>query len=213
MQIELKEVSPLYLEKDKIAGSQIWAEDVVFRKSEKVQIIAPSGSGKTSLIHFLYRLRNDYTGSIRINESDIRNMTATELANCRTHQLSVQFQDLRLFGNHTGLQNILVKQQLSPYPTGLSVEEMAARLGIEKKLFQKASLCSYGEQQRIAIVRALQQPFDFILLDEPFGYLDEQNRHKAMQLIEEQVELRGAGIILADLKKLDFFSADRILYL
>jgi len=52
---------------------------------------------------------------------------------------------------------------------------MAERLGIQNKLQQAAGKCSYGEQQRIAIIRALQQPFDFIVLDEPFSHLDEDN--------------------------------------
>ena len=73
--------------------------------------------------------------------------------------------------------------------------------------------CSYGEQQRVAIIRALQQPFDFLLMDEPFSNLDDANRKKAMELIEEEVSKRNASIILADLKRLDFFAADRIVYL
>ena len=65
----------------------------------------------------------------------------------------------------------------------------------------------------MAIIRALQQPFDFLLMDEPFSNLDEDNRKKAMELIEEEASKRNAAIILADLKKLDFFTADRIIYL
>ena len=213
MQIELKKLSPVYLEKEKIENSQIWEQELIFKKGEKVQIIAPSGSGKTSFIHFLYRLRGDYSGEILFDNANLRNMDADTVAHYRAESISIQFQDLRLFPSHSGLQNIKVKQQLRPFDTGLSIDEMAARLGVENKLAQNASLCSYGEQQRIALVRALQQPFDFILLDEPFGHLDETNRHKAMQLIEEQAALRNAGILLADLKPLEFFNADRILYL
>src|SRR5690606_10683742 len=105
-------------------------------------IIAPSGSGKTSFIHFLYRMRVDYTGDIFFDSKKLKSMQASEVAQFRSHHISIQFQDLRLFAAHTGLQNIEVKKQLSPYPTGMSIEEMAARLGVEKKLSQSASLCS-----------------------------------------------------------------------
>ena len=90
---------------------------------------------------------------------------------------------------------------------------MAKRLGIESKLGKLCSTCSYGEQQRIAIIRALQQPFNFLLLDEPFSHLDEANRKKAMELIEEETTLRKASIILADLKAIEYFKADRTFHL
>ena len=90
---------------------------------------------------------------------------------------------------------------------------MAKRLGIESKLEKLCNTCSYGEQQRIAIIRALQQPFDFLLLDEPFSHLDENNRQIAMQLMEEEAVERNGAIILTDLKKIEYFKAERILYL
>lgn len=90
---------------------------------------------------------------------------------------------------------------------------MAGMLGIEAKLEKPLRTCSYGEQQRIAIIRALQQPFDVLLMDEPFSHLDEQNRQIAMQLISDEAVQRNATLILADLKKIDYFQADQILHL
>jgi putative ABC transport system ATP-binding protein len=72
---------------------------------------------------------------------------------------------------------------------------------------------SYGEQQRIAIIRALMQPFDFLLLDEPYSHLDEENRTKAMELIYEECDQRNAAMILADLKPLNFLKEEKIVYL
>ena len=90
---------------------------------------------------------------------------------------------------------------------------MADRLGIKNKLSKLCSTCSFGEQQRIAIIRALQQPFDFLLLDEPFSHLDELNREKAMELIEEESRKRGATVILADLREIVYFRSERTLHL
>ena len=78
-------------------------------------------------------------------------------------------------------------------------------LGIDSILNQPAGICSYGEQQRIAIVRALMQPFDFLILDEPFSHLDINNKKKAAQLIQRECEKRGAGIIITDLDKDEYF--------
>lgn len=90
---------------------------------------------------------------------------------------------------------------------------MAERLGIQSKLTKLCKTCSYGEQQRIAIIRALQQPFDFLLLDEPFSHLDESNRQKAMELMEEESKKRNATIILADLREITYFKSERTLHL
>ena len=93
------------------------------------------------------------------------------------------------------------------------IDEMATGLGIAHILQQKAGVCSYGEQQRIAIIRALQQPFEFLILDEPFSHLDDANSKIAMTLIEEEVGKRNAGIIFADLSEVAYFRADRTLKL
>ena len=137
-------------------------------------------------------------------------MDGEALASFRGHSISIVFQDLRLFPNHTVMQNISVKRQLQPYHKKNKIEYMAERLGIKNKLNRICGVCSYGEQQRIAIIRALQQPFDFILLDEPFSHLDEQNRMKAMDLIQEEANERKASVILADLQEIVFFKADKL---
>jgi putative ABC transport system ATP-binding protein len=213
MQIILQQVSPVFLETEKISQSMIWNRELSFSKEEKIQLIAPSGSGKTSFIHFLYGLRKDYKGNILFNNKNIAGFDAEEIAGYRSSHLSIVFQDLRLFADHTAYENIHIKKILNPFCTEDSIFEMAERLGISNKLNQPAGICSYGEQQRIAIIRALQQPFDFLILDEPFSHLDENNSKKAMALIEEEVKKRNAGIILADLEQVEFFKEDRTLRL
>lgn len=213
MQIQLQHLVPTFIEEEKISNSQIWNSTVVFNPGEKIHIVAPSGSGKTSLIHFLYGLRKDFTGSIRYDNNSISNFDAEKFATCRQQNISIVFQDLRLFPEQTVLQNLDIKRQLNPFHTESKIQVMAKRLGIENKLQKLCKTCSYGEQQRIAIIRSLQQPFDFLLLDEPFSHLDENNRKKAMELMEEEVALRKASIILADLKAIEYFKADKTLNL
>jgi ABC-type lipoprotein export system ATPase subunit len=213
MQIQLQQVIPTFIEEEKIANSQVWNSVVVFNTGEKIQIVAPSGSGKTSLIHFLYGMRKDFTGRILYDNNLINNFDAEQFAGYRQKNISIVFQDLRLFPEQTVLQNISIKRQLNPFHTEDKIAAMAKRLGIENKLGKLCKTCSYGEQQRIAIIRSLQQSFDFLLLDEPFSHLDDNNRKKAMELMEEEVALRKAAIILADLKVIEYFKADRTLQL
>ncbi len=213
MDILLDNIIPDFLEKEKTDKSEVWKKIVSFKEGQKTEIIAPSGSGKTSLIHFLYGMRKDYSGTLLFDIKNIKDINPPELADMRATKLSIVFQDLRLFKEFSVLQNLEIKRTLSPYHKNSLINEMAERLGITNKLSQNAGTCSYGEQQRIAIIRAMQQPFDFIILDEPFSHLDEQNGKKAMELIEEEAYKRGAGIILADLQHNPFFNADTTLHL
>lgn len=213
MQITLQQVVPVYIEEEKVSGSGIWKKDVTLDPAVKVQVVAPSGSGKTSLVHFLYGMRKDYSGSILFNGTDIRSFDVEKHAEFRRQYISIVFQDLRLFTEQTVMQNLEVKRILNPYHPQSRIEEMARRLGIHNKLGKPAKTCSYGEQQRIAIIRALQQPFDLLLLDEPFSNLDDNNRLKVMELMDEEAKERKAAILLLDLKPIEFFKPDRILNL
>ncbi|RYY68017.1 MAG: ATP-binding cassette domain-containing protein [Chitinophagaceae bacterium] len=212
MQLTIHQLAPVFLEKEKLQQSEIWNRDITFSKGEKVQLVAPSGSGKTSFVHFLYGLRKDYTGTVKFNGEEISKWNPEQLASFRSNHLSIVFQDLRLFLEHSALENISIKRALNPFGEE-HIDRMAGQLGIAPKLQQNAGICSYGERQRIAIIRALQQPFDFIVLDEPFSHLDEANSKKALALIEEEAEKRGAGIILADLEAVPYYQADKTIHL
>ena len=212
-QIFLDNVAPGFLQAEQYAASEIWNKKIYFKKGDNVQIVAPSGTGKTSLIHFIYGLRKDYTGTIELDKLKLSGFDVEQLATMRQNTVSVVFQDLRLFLQHSVKENILVKSRLGSAKNIPSMEEMCDSLGIASKLEQTCGTCSYGEQQRVAIIRALQQPFDFILLDEPFSHLDEKNRMKAMSLIEQCVIANNAAIIFADLKPIEFFKATHTYFL
>lgn len=213
MQILLQKIVPTYFDQEQITDSEIWGKQVTFTKGEHVHIVAPSGSGKTSLIHFMYGLRKDYDGTLSYEKEDTKNFSLEKFSVFRQKHLSIVFQDLRLFNDQTVLANIELKRQLDPFHPAEKIVEMANRLGIANKLSRTAKTCSYGEQQRIAIVRSLMQPFDFLLLDEPFSNLDEVNRNKAFELMEDECRQRNASMIFADLKQLDFLKGQRILKL
>ena len=213
MEIQIKGLLPTYFDQSRTQDSEIWGKDLRFSQGELVKIIAPSGSGKSSLINFLYGMRKDYNGTITYAASIFRQLPVEEVAKLRKDHISIVFQDLRLFPLQTVEQNLEIKRQLNPYYPASRIREMTAQLGIESKLNSLAGTCSYGEQQRIAIIRALLQPFDLLLLDEPFSHLDNNNAEKAMQLILDEAKLRNATIIFADLERIDHYPYTKLYHL
>lgn len=202
MLIQLHHLIPLPL-RDKLLqrDSDIWNKDVQFPPGQFVKIKAPSGTGKTTLIHYLYHVRYDYAGKVLINGRQWQEYDKETLATMRQQQVSIIFQDLRLFEQLTALENIELKRVMLPQPycTREKVEEMAARLQVTHVLQQSGRTLSYGERQRIAIIRALVQPFQWLLMDEPFSHLDEENAQRAAALIADECRARQAGFILTDL--------------
>lgn len=213
MKLTLQGILPTYFDTARTNSSEIWGKQLTFTKGEYIKIVAPSGSGKTSLMHFLYGMRNEYDGNIRYDDRDIKQFVIEDFARYRKDHISIVFQDLRLFPEQDVWQNIELKRQLNPYHPPERISEMAVELGIGDKLSSKSRLCSYGEQQRIAIIRALMQPFDILLLDEPFSHLDNENSQKAMRLMLEESKKRNAAIIFADLERIDYFPYQRLYHL
>jgi putative ABC transport system ATP-binding protein len=211
--LQITDLLPTYFEEGRKNTSEIWGKDIRFGKGELVQIVAPSGSGKTSLVHFLYGMRQDYSGTVSYAGKAIRSFGAEDFARYRKDHISIIFQDLRLFPGQNVFENIDIKRQLNPYHPPEKIPEMLERLGIGSKLRSKCSTCSYGEQQRIAIIRALMQPFDFLLMDEPFSHLDNRNSEKAMELMLEETQKRGATIIFADLERIPFYPHTKLFHL
>jgi ABC-type lipoprotein export system ATPase subunit len=215
MTFELDHIIPIPL-KDRFLqrSSDVWNQSLQFNQGEYIKIKAPSGTGKTTLVHILYKLRHDYEGTVNINRQSVESLSEDELAGLRQQKISVVFQDLRLFPNLTARENIELKRILqTPFYDSDIIDTMAALLGVSHVLEQKAGLCSYGEQQRIAIIRSLIQPFEILIMDEPFSHLDIANTNKAAELIEAECRKRKAGFIITDLDHDDHFVYSRQLTL
>lgn len=201
MQITVQSLIPIPLKENVLKrNSDVWNKHLLFSDKQRVKIKAPSGTGKTTLIHALYKLRTDYEGTIAYDDKNLKNIAGDALAQYRQQKISIIFQDLRLFENLTARENIELNRVMQqPYHTAEKIDAMAERLHIAHILDQRAGLCSYGEQQRIAVVRALIQPFELLLMDEPFSHLDIENTKRAAELIDEECNIRNAGFVLTDL--------------
>ena len=200
-EIRLQQVLPrVFAQRDSIT-SDIWHRDLIFRKGERCLIEAASGTGKSSLCSYLYGYRGDYEGIITFDGKNIRSLDTAGWTDLRRRSLSLLFQELRLFPELTALENVLLKNRLSGYKSRQEILTLFEAAGIADKVNEKTGILSFGQQQRVAFIRCLCQPFDFILLDEPVSHLDENNARILARLLEEEAGRQGAGILVTSIGK------------
>ena len=214
MTIRFEKMIPLPMLEQDTSGSEVWeAESIVLEHGRTYVVEAPSGRGKTSLLSVIYGIRTDYRGQCFLDERELGTFSSGEWSQIRKRRLSFIFQGLELFHDLTALENIQLKNRMTAFHTEERIMEMAGKLGIEPFLHRKAGILSFGQQQRVAVIRALCQPFDFLLADESFSHMDRENSLIAYELIREECKARGAGLILTSLSKTNLPDADQNLKL
>ena len=211
MLIELNNLVPDPLPEKIVEASGIWGGELRIETRSKVLVSAQSGMGKSTLLHILYGLRQDYTGTAKVDGTCLRQFSPQEWERIRRERISLQFQDLRLFPNLSARQNLLLLPQSNPAVP--SLEEMAERLEMTPFLNQSLSTLSQGQRQRMALIRTLRKPFRFLMLDEPFSHLDETNQMSACSLIEEIVDRNQAGLLVSSLGSTPHLPFDQIIEL
>ena len=212
MNIELKNVKPTYMSEDEISSSGIYLQDTVtFEKNRKYLIKAGSGRGKTSLLNFIYGSNLNFDGQILYQRSPLKNSALFDL---RKTKISYVFQDLKLFSDLSVMENILLKNRITCHKTTDEIGVWIDRMKLGFKRASPAKTLSLGQKQRVAIIRALCQPFEFLLLDEPFSHLDDKNSEILATIIQEELDRQQAGLILTSLgNESERFNYDLILNL
>lgn len=199
--IHLQQTLPqVFADRDTII-SDIWHQDITLHKGKRYLLNAVSGTGKSSLCSYIYGYRHDYQGIINFDERNIRSLSVHEWVETRKHSLSILFQELRLFTGLTALENVELKNRLTGFKKKKEILTLFEALGIPDKVNVKAGKLSFGQQQRVAFIRSLCQPFDFIFLDEPVSHLDDRNGLLMSRLLTEEAERQGAGIIVTSIGK------------
>ena len=184
-------------EKDdpRIAGSEVWLKHLDIAKPQSYLVYAESGTGKSSLCAYLYGNRRDYDGKILFDGEDVGTYTPEKWSRLRREALAYLPQQLSLFPELTAIDNVLLKNRLTDYSSEADIRLMFQQLAIDNRADVVAGRLSIGQQQRVAIIRALVQPFDFLLLDEPVSHLDARNNEVVAQMIAAEARKRGASII------------------
>ncbi len=156
------------------------------KKGEVVCIVGPSGAGKSTLLHILGTLDTVDAGSVLINKEDITLLNEKDLAKFRNQHLGFIFQFHHLLPEFTALENVSIPAWLNGKKKKVEVEKKAKALldylGLSKRFDHKPNEMSGGEQQRVAVARALINDPDLVLADEPSGNLDSDNSKELHQL-------------------------------
>jgi lipoprotein-releasing system ATP-binding protein len=159
--------------------------DINIEKGEVVSIVGPSGSGKSTLLHILGTLDKADAGNVNMNSTEVNSLSAKKLANFRNKHIGFVFQFHHLLPEFTALENVCIPGWLAGRKKK-EVEERAKELlimlGLGHRMENKPNALSGGEQQRVAVGRALINNPDIVFADEPTGNLDSANAEELHQL-------------------------------
>ena len=175
--------------------SDVWQQDIRLERGKRYLISAESGTGKSSMCSYISGYRQDYSGIITFDGTDIRTLTVAQWCEIRQRHIAYLPQDMRLFGELTAMENVELKNRLTGFKNQQEIKQLFEAMGIADKMDSLASKLSIGQQQRVAIIRTLCQPCDFIMLDEPVSHLDDENNRTVARLITDEATRQGAGVI------------------
>ncbi len=197
--LELCSVLPsVFADNDRLC-SDVWNSNVTFERGHVYLMESESGKGKSTFCSYMLGYRNDYSGKISFDHEDIKSFTVSNWCDIRKNHISHLFQELRLFPELTALENVIIKNNLVGFKEEKEIKDWFEVLGIADKLNVPVRYMSFGQQQRVALMRALVQPFDFIIADEPISHLDDNNAVIMGKMIVAEAQRQGAGIIMTSI--------------
>ena len=210
--LELKNISKTY-------GTQLILEDISFTAESKslVSILGPSGSGKSTLLQIIGLLNRPNSGEIILNESSYLRLDGKDLEIFRNKNLGFVFQFHNLLNEFTAEENILMpiylRNNKQPFTVMELLNDISKTLGINHILKKFPSNLSGGEQQRVAVARALITQPSLLLADEPTGNLDNKNAEELYDLFLKIKEEHNQQIIMVTHNEKLTIQSNKVIFL
>ena len=173
--------------------------DLKIERGETISIVGPSGAGKTTLLQLIGTLDRPDSGSIRYDGKELSTMSASQLANFRNRHIGFVFQFHQLLPEFTAIENITIPALIAGESQSAATKkamELLKIMGLEERAHHKPSQMSGGENQRVAVARALINRPDVILADEPSGSLDSKNKEELHKLFFDLRDRLGQTFII-----------------
>jgi putative ABC transport system ATP-binding protein len=190
----------------------IWGHDIILESGKIYQILASSGSGKSTFVSILAGLRGDYDGDVIIGDKKMSQFNTNDWSKWRSSDISFVFQELRLFPELTVKDNVDILKEINKdfnSSENKTIQQYLEIFGIGQKTDVKSKFLSYGQQQRVAIIRSISRNYQWLILDEPFSHLDDKNAQLAWQIITDDAKMKNAGIIITSLDPYSFISPNK----
>jgi putative ABC transport system ATP-binding protein len=164
-----------------------------------VAIIGPSGSGKSTLLGIIAGLDNPTSGQVFVDGVDITKMSESRLARVRNQKIGMVFQAFNLIPTLTAQENVEMPLYVGKHPGSPSARaaELLALVGLGHRLRNRPNQMSGGEQQRVAVARALATNPAIVIMDEPTGNLDKQNSDNVLHMVRELRQATGTTFAIA----------------
>lgn len=213
--VEIKGVNKLYKVSNTVSFHALRDINLKIKKGEFTAIVGPSGSGKSTLMNIIGLLDKPSSGIYKLDGEDVSKFPEEKLAKLRNKKLGFVFQSFNLLQRTTSLQNVALPLIYAGIPKREREEkarELLEEVGLEDKICSFPNQLSGGEQQRIAIARALVTNPDIILADEPTGNLDSKSGEEIISILEN-LNKKGKTILLITHSQETAKKADRIINL
>jgi len=213
--LETRNVKRAY-QMGKVTVSALRGVSLKVEESEFVAILGPSGSGKSTLLHVLGGLDRPDEGDLLIDGISLYALNENKLADVRLHKIGFVFQFFNLLPRLTALRNVELPLTLADVPEQESIKkakEMLELVGLGDRITHRPTELSGGEQQRVAMARALINDPKIVLADEPTGNLDTTTGGEIVRLMQRLNEEKGQTFVVVTHDPSVAENADRILFL
>ena len=190
--------------------------DLEIKKQETLAILGASGVGKTTLLHMLGALDRPTQGEVFYNQKELYARTDKELAHFRNREIGFVFQFHYLLSDLTALENTMLPALIAKEPKKKArekAEQLLFELGLDDRLSHRPGRLSGGEQQRVAVARAVMMDPKVILADEPTGNLDTQTASQVEELLIKLRDTRGITLVVVTHNPKFADSLDRQIYM
>ncbi|MEZ6096590.1 MAG: ABC transporter ATP-binding protein [Pirellulaceae bacterium] len=181
-------------------GGQVPILDVEnFRidSGEQVVLIGPSGCGKTTLLHIIAGIVRTDSGSVKLDGVEITKFSEAARDRIRAHKLGYVFQTFNLLPAFTALENVMLGMTFASGKHSVSrAKELLASVGLSHRLGNRPNTMSVGEQQRVAVARAMANQPKLLLADEPTANVDPGNQQQIVDLIRERCRDEGIAMLM-----------------
>ena len=209
--LEITRLKKAYLAPDHSKHTVIDVPSFELEEKAQVALCGESGSGKTTFLHLIAGILKADEGTIRLGNQPISAMNETQRDRLRAQAIGYIFQTFNLLPAFTCLENVLLGMSFGPGADRAFAETLLRRVGLADRLHHRPRQLSTGQQQRVAVARALANRPKLVLADEPTGNLDSVSAREALKLIGEACRENGAALLLVSHDHSVLASFERVL--